>query len=94
MITREELLRNWLRGKGYHPNDIAVALDAYAKDNQLEDVNILKIADDSHKEAVILSREAPHVVFQQIGFKLVMAAMTGSFIGSFMAVYIIWMVSR
>ncbi len=56
MIEHKELLRKWLREKGYHRDDIASALayrDEHVKNgNKLTDKIILKICDDSHKVAI------------------------------------------
>lgn len=56
MIGHRDLLQAWLRGGGYHINDIKAALDWYdaelAKGNKPDDQAVKKVAEDSHKSAV------------------------------------------
>ena len=68
-MEKRELLRHWLRGKAYHVLDIKKALEWYDMQRAAEadptDEDVLKICDDSHKEAigeyVAPIREVPQV---------------------------------
>lgn len=55
-MDRKELLRAWLRGKNYHLLDIKTGLDWWegqiSKGACPTDEDVLKIADDSHRETV------------------------------------------
>jgi hypothetical protein len=58
-MNKRELLRGWLRGKNYHIDDIASALEFYDRElregRSPSDKSILKIADKSHKRAISIS---------------------------------------
>ncbi len=51
-MERRELLRAWLRSKGYHPIDIAAGLNAFDNNSTLTDTEIAAISDKSHSNAV------------------------------------------
>lgn len=55
-MEHRELIRRWLREKGYHINDIASALEFYDAGNpKPTDAQIREVAETSHLEAINLA---------------------------------------
>jgi hypothetical protein len=61
--TRRDMLRRWLRGKGYHPADIAIALAWYDAEasagRKPTDQDVLAQCEFGHERAVGRYDEAP-----------------------------------
>ena len=52
-----DALRRWLREKGYHPADIAVAIEFYNRNEpKPKDSAVLAVAEESHKFSVDMIR--------------------------------------
>lgn len=69
MTEHLDLLRKWLRGKGFHPADIKYALTWYAESvkagSEPTDFQVLEVAEKSHTEAVGLVPPTPLQVIHQ-----------------------------
>lgn len=89
-MDRKELLRRWLRDKGFHPTDIKIALTWYSEmvkqGKDPKDDEVYQVADRGHSEAVGLSKPSRIImnVDRDITYNIAMSKIIiGSIIGSF-----------
>jgi hypothetical protein len=94
-MTRRDLLRRWLRGKGYHPQDIATALAWYDAEvsagRSPKDADVVAQCDAGHGSAVErYGTAAPREFIVRHEHRLTWRLLAAAFAGSALAQVLGW----